>query len=405
MLRRMMDRMVRAFTLIELLVVVAIIAILAAMLLPALSAAREKARRASCGANLKQIGLGLASYTSDYSGYLPSNHAWNPMYWEGSKTYQSFGSWSSCADRGMYKRTPDANGEGVIGSTPHTMVADDGDTGLYSAGFMVYGLAYGSPLTAADAGKWQKTAGCVNAAPAGLGFLAAGKYLADLGVFYCGSYEGVPCLTRHGVGPRNAGDLKTLGGAEANNLVYGNYSGFEDTGYSNCARLMCHYAYRCVPVINPNPWVTGDGSLNTGGMSYVPGVKPRIDMAMAADWQKLLGRPVFKTEKMLGGRAIAADVFGRHYDNNTINDEYVQYRRGAGLFGHRVGYNVLYGDGHVAWYGDPQQIFIWREDTGCDSMWSTGQFMAWSQVRYHHAFIGWHDFDQAADVDAGVWLY
>ena len=68
----------RGFTLIELLVVIAIIAILAALLLPALSSARQRALTAACKSNLHQIGLGMNMYADDNRALYPQSGAFLP---------------------------------------------------------------------------------------------------------------------------------------------------------------------------------------------------------------------------------------------------------------------------------------------------------------------------------------
>ena len=65
---------IRGFTVIELLVMLALLSVLIALLAPALGAAREKARRAVCASNLREIAIALDLYTIDWENWFPSYH-------------------------------------------------------------------------------------------------------------------------------------------------------------------------------------------------------------------------------------------------------------------------------------------------------------------------------------------
>ncbi len=103
----------KRFTLIELLVVIAIIAILTALLLPALNAASEAAKRATCASNQRQCGIGIAVYADDSNGIIPpfsptvGDAAWRwsvSGWWAG--TYPYYNPWvtflSTYTNGGVY---------------------------------------------------------------------------------------------------------------------------------------------------------------------------------------------------------------------------------------------------------------------------------------------------------------
>jgi prepilin-type N-terminal cleavage/methylation domain-containing protein/prepilin-type processing-associated H-X9-DG protein len=356
-------RLCRAFTLIELLVVIAIIAILAAMLLPALAAAREKARRSACSNNLNQIGKGLASYTGDYNEYYPCKPAygWNNWHVVVGGTPQPHRNLGIVRDEQTGDEVETNATAAIFTPAPYS---------IYGANEHDLTIAFGRNRTAghaaASSGVGYSGTAYPQAAPIGLGYLAATGYMDDLKTYYCPSWELPATRMRtssalysmyYDKGCQNGivntvRAVQALGGFTARFMISGNYRAAGDSRAVNedymtdsHVGMDSSYSYRNFSV--------GDRS---SAMDFAPGTDFPVHWARP-QVKTDVGCPSYKTDKTLGGRSIAADSFLRTDKDCQVNNW--PLRAGFAMYHHADGYNVLFGDGHSAWYGDADQKIMW----------------------------------------------
>ena len=359
-----------AFTLIELLVVVAIIAILAALLLPALTAARERARRTACATNLDQMGKAIENYLGLYGNYYPSKLNWEYDWYVGGRG--KYTAWTDSA--GMMQYVFDFY-NGVIPVTGSQARDNEPRQNLRCIGAGDYRVA---SMDNPD----------LKVAPVGLGFLLTAGTLPDPRAYYCPSAKDRSLLPSVGssdhtvfrVDPVND-NLKhwqTAGGFDAKTLTHGRWP---NRRANIQISVFSQYDYR-----NQPSWLYSTHPTQGPAMTA-----PTVVLTVAYTRPQVFtnpGAPLFKTPKALNNRALISDSFAKHGEPVVL--------AGFGSVVHQEGYNVLYGDYTTRWYVDSERrIMYW--DTSRGTYDYNTQYPAASQGLFANSHYWYNSFAPTVD--------
>jgi prepilin-type N-terminal cleavage/methylation domain-containing protein len=391
-----------AFTLIELLVVVAIIAVLAALLLPALTAARERARRSSCSSNLDQMGKAFENYLGQSGDYYPGGPTWSMGYYNPAfrnpvtgtvradwvdNWMERFTAFNSQTQKweGVYLRNASWN-ESYANDYSHYKAEITDVTCIGQGDFWNNGLPYPTD------DKYS-----LKLCPYGLGWLLFTQTLPDARSLYCPSaadqdwwFDGGPNWTatggegakfprlysatdmgsryvtmRNNLHPWNdkLRDWYSAGGTSPDTLIHGqwktNMPNARNSGDRNVSGYVVYsqYAYRNQPIFLNDGFsrLTGQPD-NSGQRPYqrADGAYPRsIPFTISFTEPRVKSEfmcPPFKTPRQLGGRVLVVDSVNKGPDSVVP---------GFGSQAHKDGYNCLTGNYSVAWYSDPSQRIIY----------------------------------------------
>ena len=197
-------------------------------------------------------------------------------------------------------------------------------------------------------------------------------YLPDARTFYCPSATNMGSGNYGSLGDTNTqggyslNHWKQAGGFDRNAMLFGDWDACRNT--SSTSFISSAYHYRNVPLqLRYYQWYRGWERVRHPWLK-VPGVR--------GDAYAQLGNPFFKTHRQLGNRAVVCDTFSKGISYDGLGREKVRLGRsvadsnkaaGFGIQAHRVAYNTLYGDGHPAVLGDPQERILWHAESYNDS--------------------------------------